>query len=150
MNIIRLTERQTNWLESIQLLLPQLTDSKIDFDLAAFKQVIQSPNTYLLAAVEAKQLHGILTLTLYRIPSGLQAHIDDVVVDTNVRGRGIGRRLMEEALTICKQNQVDQVHLSSHPRRIAANRLYRKLGFEQRETHVYALDLRKTQQAPQE
>ena len=143
MKIMRITETNTNALISLRRLLGQLTSSETDLDEAAFKQLVQTPNSYLLAAMHRENLTGILMLTIYRIPSSLQARIDDVVVDSSWRRKGTGRRLLEEALRICRQNKVAMVNLSCHPRRSEATRLYLKMGFVKRETNVYGLDLRK-------
>ena len=143
MDIIRITEARTNVFISIRRLLGQLTSSETDLDEAAFKQLVQTPNSYLLAAMDGEKLTGILMLTIYRIPTGMQARIDDVVVDSSWRRRGIGLRLLEEALRICRQHKAAMVHLSCHPRRSEATRLYLKMGFVKRETNVYGLDLRK-------
>lgn len=82
-------------------------------------------------------LLGMLTLALFRIPSGLQCRIEDVVTSEAARGRGIGAALTEHALVVAREAGARQVDLSSHPSREAANRLYQRLGFERRETNVY-------------
>jgi methyltransferase (TIGR00027 family) len=84
---------------------------------------------------------GAACLTVYRIPTALQARIDDVVVDEGARGRGIGEALTRAAIERARIAGARVVALTSHPRREAANRLYRRLGFETRETNVYALKL---------
>ncbi len=137
MNLFRITEFRANWFSAVKGLLPQLTDSETGFNEDFFAHLVQLPDTFLLAAEEDERILGILTLTLYRIPTGVQARIDDVVVDKAARKRGIGRALMEEALRICTRHKVGAVHLTSHPRRTAANRLYQTLGFEPYQTNVY-------------
>ena len=85
---------------------------------------------------------GVLTLTLYRIPTGLSARIDDVIVAVDSRGRGIGEALTRAAIEHARTAGARSVNLTSHPRREAANRLYQRLGFERRETNTYAYKLR--------
>jgi ribosomal protein S18 acetylase RimI-like enzyme len=85
---------------------------------------------------------GVLTLHIYRIPTGLSARIDDVIVATEARGRGVGEALMRAAIEHARALGAKAVNLTSHPRREAANRLYLRLGFERRETNVYAYKLR--------
>jgi len=140
MNIIQVREARSIFTAGILRLLPQLASKVNYFTQADLEQIISSPNSYLLIAYEAEANYpilGMLTLTIYNIPSGKQAHIDDVVVDEQERGKGIGMALMKEALKICGKNKVHEAALSSHPGRMAANRLYRKLSFEQRVTNVY-------------
>src|SRR5207245_1485069 len=76
-------------------------------------------------------------LLVYRIPTGLKARIDDVVVDEAARGQGAGEALTREAMRLAAEAGARTVELTSRPEREAANRLYRRLGFERRETNLY-------------
>ena len=58
-------------------------------------------------------------------------------MDDEARGRGIGEALTREAMRLAAVAGVRSVELTSAPGREAANRLYRRLGFEQRATNVY-------------
>jgi ribosomal protein S18 acetylase RimI-like enzyme len=80
---------------------------------------------------------GSLTLALFRLPTGVRAWIEDVVVDERARGRGVGEALVQAALTQAAAAGATSVDLTSRPSREAANRLYRRLGFEARQTNVY-------------
>jgi len=84
---------------------------------------------------------GLLTLALFRIPTGVRAWIEDVVVDESERGRGIGVALTREALRRAESAGARTVDLTSRPSREAANRMYRGVGFAERETNVYRYDL---------
>jgi len=94
-----------------------------------------------LIARDAGAIVGALTLTLYRIPTGLQARIDDVVVDGAARGRGIGEALSREAIRIAREAGARNVSLTSRPAREAANRLYQRIGFQRLDTNVYRYPL---------
>ena len=74
---------------------------------------------------------------MFLIPTGVRAWIEDVIVDSNERGRGIGEALTREALTIARDRKARTVDLTSRPSKEAANRLYCRLGFVARETNVY-------------
>ncbi len=89
------------------------------------------------AGEDEEKIVGMLTLALFRIPSGVRAWIEDVVVDTEARGRGIGAALVRRAIEIAQESGARTVDLTSRPSREAANKLYQKLGFEQRSTNVY-------------
>ena len=78
-----------------------------------------------------------MTLAMFDIPTGRRAWIEDVVVDEDARGQGVGRLLNERALEIAKDAGAKTVDLTSRPSREAANRLYKRIGFEQRDTNVY-------------
>src|SRR5690242_16223710 len=125
------TEATEELVAAFGRLVPQLTEARPP-DLAELAAVIA--NASLLVAREDGAIVGALTLLVYRIPTGTHARIDDVVVDAAVRGRGIGEALTRHAIELARASGARQVHLTSHPRREAANRLYLRLGFEPRET----------------
>ena len=77
----------------------------------------------------------------FTIPTGLRAWVEDVVVDAAARGQGAGQALVGAALAHADALGARTVDLTSRPTREAANRLYRRCGFEQRETNVYRFAL---------
>lgn len=99
----------------------------------------------LLARDEDQSIVGMLTLVLLRIPSGVRAWIEDVVVDQAARGRGAGSALTEEALRLARAAGARTVELTSRPERSAADRLYESLGFRRRRTNVYRYELSQRQ-----
>jgi ribosomal protein S18 acetylase RimI-like enzyme len=116
-------------------LFPQLSSSPPPTreDLAA---LIASPGAFLLLARDP-QIIGTLTLTLYRVPTGLHALINAVVVDEVARGRGVGEALNREAIRRAQEAGAARVQLTSRNTREAAHRLYRKIGFDQPATTVF-------------
>lgn len=94
-----------------------------------------------LVGTPTEHLAGCLVLVMFRIPTGLRARIEDVVVDEKYRGFGIGRALNQEALKRAEAAGARSVDLTSSPRREAANQLYLSLGFERRNTNVYRYSL---------
>lgn len=84
-----------------------------------------------------RPLLGMLSLIMFEIPTGWRAWIEDVVVDDAARGRGAGKALVNAAVKIARDKGAKSVDLTSRPSREAANRLYRRAGFELRETNVY-------------
>jgi ribosomal protein S18 acetylase RimI-like enzyme len=76
-------------------------------------------------------------LTVYRVPTGVRAILEDVIVDESLRGQGIGEALVGRALEIARERGAGGVSLTSNPRRDAANRLYSRMGFVRRETNAY-------------
>jgi ribosomal protein S18 acetylase RimI-like enzyme len=68
--------------------------------------------------------------------------IEDVVVDVAARGKGLGKDLMLFAIDYVSQKNISTINLTSSPERIAANKLYQKLGFVKRETNVYRLTIK--------
>ena len=92
-------------------------------------ELVDSPTTVLFLARVDGAILGSLTLVFYRIPTGLKAVIEDVVVDGEARGRGVGEQLSTAALDEARRRGAKDVSLSSRPSREAANRLYLRLGF---------------------
>ena len=90
----------------------------------------------LLAKVDGL-IVGSLTLVIFHIPTGIRAWIEDVVVDADARGKGVGEALNVFALAEAKRQGATTVDLTSRPSREAANRLYQRIGFEARSTNVY-------------
>ena len=102
-------------------------------------------NTVLIARTDTDgvpdEIVGAMVLVLFPLASGVRAWIEDVVVDESVRGRGIGAALNRHAIEIARRAGARTVDLTSRPDREAANRLYARLGFNQRNTNVYRLEL---------
>src|SRR6516164_10248606 len=77
--------------------------------------IVAGPTTVLFVARErdgTRCVVGMLTLVMFRIPSGLRAWIEDVAVDEAARGQGIGAVLTREALRLAKQAGARTVDLS--------------------------------------
>ena len=53
------------------------------------------------------------------------------------RGRGVGEALSLHAVERARALDAKTVDLTSRPSREAANRLYQRIGFVQRDTNVY-------------
>ncbi|MFV2040074.1 MAG: GNAT family N-acetyltransferase [Acidimicrobiales bacterium] len=119
-------------------LTPQLSSSNPPPGRESLELIVGSEaSTILIARDDAGVVVGTMTLALFRIPTGLRAWIEDVVVDESARGTGVGRIINERALEIARLAGATTVDLTSRPNREAANRLYRRMGFVQRETNVY-------------
>ncbi len=139
MRVEQLTRVDEALLEAVGRLIPQLTSNHPPPDAAALQALLAAPGSLLLAVREREggRIEGLLTLVLYRVPTGVRARIEDVVVDEAARGRGLGRALVEEALRLAQEAGANGVALTSNPRRAAANRLYQKMGFRPWRTNLY-------------
>ena len=122
-------------------LIPQLSSSSTPLTTSELAEIINSPSTVLFVARVENEIVGLLTLALFRIPTAMRAWIEDVVVDAAARGGGVGEALNLAALAEAKRRGARTVDLTSRPSREAANRLYQRLGFVQRETNVYRYEL---------
>lgn len=121
-------------------LLAQLSSSALPLDREALCRTLDCPTNTLLVAWQDGEPVGMLTLVVFPIPSGVRAWIEDVVVDERLRGHGIGAALTGEAVLVARREGARTVDLTSRPSRVAANRLYQRLGFHRRESTVYRFE----------
>jgi ribosomal protein S18 acetylase RimI-like enzyme len=136
--VTEVTSATPEIVEALAALIPQLSSSAAVPTGAEIDAIAASPATVLLIARDALgAIVGSLTLVVFRAPTGPRAWIEDVVVDTSTRGQGIGAALVQDALDRAASAGARTVDLTSRPSREAANRLYLRLGFEQRATNVY-------------
>jgi ribosomal protein S18 acetylase RimI-like enzyme len=129
--------------EAIGRLLPLLSTSAPPPTPDEVAAIVASPATRLLLARDGDggPIVGTLTLALFRIPTGVRAWIEDVIVSEEVRGRGCGEDLTRAAIAIAGAAGARTVELTSRPSREAANRLYQRMGFNFRETNLYRYEL---------
>jgi ribosomal protein S18 acetylase RimI-like enzyme len=133
---IEIVEQPTDEVvEALRRLVPQLS-SATPPDAAEVALMIAGDSTLFVARVDGA-IVGCLTLVFYRIPTGLKAWIEDVVVDEAARGHGVGEALNLAALDEARRRGAKYVTLTSRPGRSAANRLYQRIGFAARDTMVY-------------
>lgn len=137
MEIYEAKELTDELYEAFQYLVPQLSSSNPPPTRAELQEIVDSPATILFMARDEGKLVGSLSLAWFRIPTGLRAWIEDVVVDQSARGKGIGEALTHAALDRAKEMGVKTVDLTSRPSREAANRLYQRVGFQTRSTNLY-------------
>jgi ribosomal protein S18 acetylase RimI-like enzyme len=129
--------------DGLSALVPQLSSSSPAPTAGDVEEIAASPATVLFTArlTDDGPVVGSLTLVVFRIPTGLRAWIEDVVVDERARGGGVGAALVRAGLERARALGCRNVDLTSRPSREEANRLYVRLGFVARETNVYRFDL---------
>ena len=128
--------------EAFVRLIPQLSSSSPPTSRDELAAIVASPASVLFVATDADgRIVGSLTLVVFRIPTGVRAWIEDVVVDGSARGAGAGEALVAAAIERAGSVGSKTVDLTSRPSREAANRLYVRLGFESRTTNVYRYTL---------
>lgn len=135
------TEATPELVEAFSRLIPQLSKSSPPPTAAEVAEMVASEACDVLIATEGDVILGTLTLVTFRIPTGVRSWIEDVVVDEAGRGKGVGDALNRFALDVARSKGAKTVDLTSRPSREAANRLYRRIGFVQRETNIYRFDL---------
>ena len=136
--IRRITQVSDALEEAFARLMPQLSPRLGAPSREVLRRVARSETGALLAAVAGERIVGVLTLAWYDAPSGRKAWIEDVVVDGAARGCGAGDALVRAAVEHAARIGAGKVMLTSNPAREAARALYRKVGFEEVETTVFA------------
>lgn len=145
MYIGKISEPTDQLFQALRRLIPQLGSHKDVPSHDELKALVQAPGSTLLVAREPDEngeIIGILSLTVYRVPTGVRSIIEDVVVDEHMRRRGVGEALVRYAIELARQAGASGVALTSNPQREAANRLYQALGFELRKTNPYFYQLK--------
>ncbi len=118
-------------------LIPQLSSSSPPPTAESLQAIVDSPDTILYIARVDDEIVGSLTLAFYRIPTGVKAWIEDVVVGAAARGHGVGEALNRAAIAEAGHRGAKNVSLTSRSSREAANRLYQRLGFAEYDTNLY-------------
>jgi ribosomal protein S18 acetylase RimI-like enzyme len=129
--------------DAVERLVGQLSRSAAPPTTAELSDIVSSPATDLFIAIDdGGTIIGTATLVTFRIPTGMRAWIEDVVVDEAGRGQGVGTVLTEAMVERAQELGCRTVDLTSRPSRASANRMYQRAGFVARDTNVYRLDLR--------
>ena len=121
--------------DAVQKLLEQLTNRPVKLTGTTLREIISQENTHLFFLLADQEIAGMLTVGIYHSPTGGKAWIEDVV------GQGLSKQLVTHAVRFVKEQGIPLIMLTSNPTRIAANKLYQKLGFEQKQTNVYRMNL---------
>ena len=137
MEIEIVSEVTSELVAAFDRLIPQLSSSNSPPSMEELAEIVRSEASRVLVARVGGVIVGTLTLVVFRIPTGVRAWIEDVVVDSSARGAGVGERLNRAAVDEANRRGARTVDLTSRPNREAANRLYRRLGFVERATNVY-------------
>src|SRR5512138_371541 len=122
---------------ALQRLIPQLTVRKPPTDGELLSLLQSDCSSLFLARADDGAICGAACVIVYRVPTGIRAIIEDVVVDETARGQGLGEALTRRCLNHARAKGAASVTLTSNPAREAANRLYVRMGFTPRETNSY-------------
>lgn len=128
--------------EDINRLLSQLSKGATPLTMPEIGAILRSSDHQVYAAVTEDEttIVGVVIYVTRRLFVGIKGLIEDVVVDEQYRGRGIGRALMERAINNAPAG-TKCIDLTSRPERVIAGGLYESLGFVGRKTRVYRLML---------
>ena len=141
--IIQLKEVSKSILDDVNGLLAQLRgdESKNHGTVAELNEVVGNKGVAIIVAKDGKRIVGMGFLYLMVHIGRRTGHIEDVVVDEAFRGQGLGEKIVQKLIAAARENNLGTIYLTSRPSRVAANKLYQKLGFMEKETNVYKLPL---------
>lgn len=140
MRILEIREFTQEGFKAVQKLTGTLISSgTIHLTESYYRELLASDNSHLFFITDGGNIAGMLTVGVYKSPTGAKAWIEDAIVDDSYRGQGLGRLLVEHAISFARSLGVDSLMLTSNPSRIAANKLYQSLNFTQKETNVYRM-----------
>ncbi len=132
------TQTTSELWDAFQRLVPQLTSNHPPPGRDDLARLLNSESsTLLVARSDSNSIIGAACVSVYRVPTGIRAIIEDVIVDEAARGQGIGEALVRGCLEIAREKGAGGVSLTSNPKREAANRLYQRMGFKNRKTNAY-------------
>lgn len=140
MHIEKVVEVTDEVFDAILRLLPHLTSTKSLPSHEDIISLIRSESSTLWMARypdQTGEVAGMLTLAIYRVPTGLRSIVEDVVVHPKYRRLGIAREILQTAINFAREAGTNGVALTSNPKREAANLLYQSMGFDRRETNAY-------------
>lgn len=97
------------------------------------RRMIDEPRSHILLAETNGQIVGLISFTtrqtlLHPAPSGL---IDELIVSRQHRRKGLGRRLVTEAVEYCRKLGCVEVEVSTEKENRTARAFYRRCGFEE-------------------
>lgn len=124
--------------ENISLLFKQLAP---DIKQIKASKLLEKDNILIATCFDENNLVGIALMANYEVISGYKGWVEDVVVDENYRGKGIGKKLMDALISEGKKIGLSEICLFTSYKRTAAINLYKKLGFIERQSHVFNLKL---------
>jgi len=124
-------------------LLPQLNSTLPVPDLERLRRLIADPAVTLLIARDGDAIVGTTTVIVYTTPFWIKARLDEVVVDQSARGKGVGEAIVHACLDVARERgaQVAELQSGRGPARDVANRLYRRMGFQLRDSNLYRFTL---------
>lgn len=121
-------------LERVKELTQQLDPSVVIYEQALYRAVL---NGFVSKIYDQGKLVGLGWIFARQTMLRKQAVVEDMIVDENYRGKGYGKKMLLELIDWARQQGVDTIELTSNPKRIAANELYKKVGFSLHPTNHY-------------
>ena len=128
-------------LADLGVLMNQLSDHVV-LTRDVLSEMLRGEGNHLYVVLDGERIIGCASLCLFISPTGRKASVEDVVVLADYRGQHLGKQLVEYVLNDAKRFAPIKLQLTSRPSRVAANHLYRSVGFQLRETNCYGWEIK--------
>ena len=129
--------------QALARLLPQLNPNLEVPSMQRLEALMADPDVTLIVARDGSNIVGTATVIVYTTPFWIKARLDEVVVDGSALGKGVGEAIVRACLEIGKRKgaQVAELQSGRGPVRAAAHRLYKRIGFEVRDSDIFRIIL---------
>lgn len=125
-------------LKTLKDLIGQLDPNAKVNELSLYKAIL---NGYVCKVERRGKIAGMGWIFPRQTLLRKQAVVEDMIVDEKFRGKGLGEKILLELIDWAKKQKVEVIELTTNPKRIAANALYKKAGFKLHVTNHYLLKL---------
>jgi|TARA_B110000977_G_scaffold65252_1_gene88902 phosphinothricin acetyltransferase len=88
---------------------------------------VSDPSSITLVSVDNNTITGVASLYIIKKLTRTLGLIEDVAVNENYRGKGIGKKLVEKLIGIATEKKCDKTVLNSSEQN---SEFYKKIGFE--------------------
>lgn len=134
-----LKERFVFDLKKVNKLISQLDSTAVVNEQSLYKAMVDG---YVSKIEKGGKLLGMGWIFPRQTMLRRQAVVEDMIVDESQRGKGLGEKILKDLIRWAKMQGVEVVELTTNSKRIAANSLYKKVGFKLHETNHYLLNLK--------
>ncbi len=140
MNDLIIRKLEERDLEELSLLYKQFWNEESDIEKmkTKYKEIRNNPNYIILSAVINEKIvgsiYGVVCEELYGSCKPFLV-MEDLIVDKNMRRRGIGKALLEKLESIGKERKCSQIIFITETNRVDAVSFYEKMGFNSK-THT--------------
>jgi GNAT superfamily N-acetyltransferase len=143
MRIEAVREATTEVEQALARLLPQLNPTLPVPTMQRLQALMADPAVTVLVARDGDKIVATATVIVYTTPFWIKARLDEVVVDQSARGKGVGEAIVQACLAVARERgaQVAELQSGRGPARDVANRLYRRIGFQLRDSNLYRFTL---------
>lgn len=106
-------------------------------DNDSFQNVLDNPNSFIYLATYHQRIAGFITFSkrnVIRYPKPI-VEVEELYVVPELRRKGIGKQLIQQALDYAQQQDCHYIFLASSKDRLPAHKFYKSLKFDEYALH---------------